>query len=124
MYFMYNKLQFLHRENILRVFLQIHYDTFCFHVIIQLPTSPRPSLFVRQQDKEGGGAGRDWRKLNCCIFFKMASLRLPLFFSISQPGEDAVSLDTAERRHSLPLQACPDRLTVKATPDRPGCGKP
>ena len=28
--------------------------------------------------------------------------------------------DTAEKRHSLPLQACPDRLTVKATPARPG----
>ena len=27
--------------------------------------------------------------------------------------------DTAERRHSLSLQACPDRLTVKATPARP-----
>ena len=36
-------------------------------------------------------------------------------FSISQPGEDAVPPDTAEKRHSLPLQACPDRLTVKAT---------
>ena len=32
--------------------------------------------------------------------------------------------DTAEKRHSLPLQACPDRLTVKATPARHGCGKP
>ena len=31
--------------------------------------------------------------------------------------------DSAERRHSLPFQACPDRLTVKATPARPGCGK-
>ena len=45
-------------------------------------------------------------------------------FSISQPGEDAVPPDTAERRHSLPLQACPDRLTPKATPARPGCGTP
>ena len=45
-------------------------------------------------------------------------------FSISQLGEDAVPPDTAERRHSLPLQACPDRLTVKATPAQPGCGKP
>ena len=42
---------------------------------------------------------------------------------ISQPGEDAVPPDTAEKRHSLPLQACPDRLTVKATPARPGCDK-
>ena len=39
-------------------------------------------------------------------------------------GEDAVPPDTAEKRHSLPLQACRDRLTVKATPARPGCGKP
>ena len=45
-------------------------------------------------------------------------------FSISQPGEDAVLHGTAEKRHSLPLQACPDQLTVKATPTRPGCGKP
>ena len=36
-------------------------------------------------------------------------------FSISQPGEDAVPPDTAERRHSLPLQACPDQLTLKPT---------
>ena len=43
---------------------------------------------------------------------------------ISQPGEDAVPPDTAEKRHSLPLQACPDRLTVKASPARSGCGKP
>ena len=43
-------------------------------------------------------------------------------FSISQPGEDAVPPDTTERRHSLPLQACPDWLTLKATPARPGCG--
>ena len=43
-------------------------------------------------------------------------------FSISQPGEDAVPPDTAERRHTLPLQACPDRLTLKGTPARPGCG--
>ena len=43
-------------------------------------------------------------------------------FSISQSGEDAVPPDTAERRYSLPLQACPDRLTLMATPARPGCG--
>ena len=45
-------------------------------------------------------------------------------FSISQPGEDAVPPDTAERWHSPPLQACPDRLTLKATPARSGCDTP
>ena len=44
------------------------------------------------------------------------AVRAGVSFSISQPGDDAVLPDTAEKRHSLLLQACPDRLTVKATP--------
>ena len=52
----------------------------------------RPSLFVRQPDKEGG-AGRGWRKLSCRIFFKMASLRLPLPCTDTQQ----IGLNTAGR---------------------------
>ena len=77
---MYNKLQFLQSKNI-RVFLPNSLRYVCCHVIIQLQIPPRSSLFVRLPDREGG-AGRDWRKFSCRIFFKMASLRLPLVDSI------------------------------------------
>ena len=52
------------------------------------------------------------------LYFCPRTARAGVPFSISQSGEDAVPPDTAEKRHSLPLQACPDRLTVKAF--RPG----
>ena len=76
MYFMYNKLKFLHRKTQSVFFFKF--------LMIRLlsrhhpaASPPRPSLFVRQPDKEGR-TGRGWRKLSCRIFFNMASLRLPL----------------------------------------------
>ena len=76
MYFMYNKLKFMHRKTQSVFFFKfLMIRLLSRHHPAAIP--PRPSLFVRQPDKEGG-AGRGWRKLSCRIFFKMASLRLPL----------------------------------------------
>ena len=84
---MHNKLQLLHRKTqsvFFFKFIMIH--LLSRHHPAANPS--RPSLFVRLLDREEG-AGRGWRKFSCRMFFKMASLRLPLPPLMPQSREHA-----------------------------------
>ena len=73
---MYNKLKFLHRKTQSVFFFKfLMIRLLARHHPAANPSPPFPLCPAAGQREKGG---RGWWKLSCRIFFKMASLRLPL----------------------------------------------